>query len=89
MSEQVDKPTVEVAFDELAAVVREKDASGLTFDAYLKKLKAEAEAAARKYDVAQAVANQCEATKTRKPRCDRGKPRKRESAAPPAPATTA
>ena len=43
-----EKPAVELAFDEMAAIVREKDESGLSFDKYLDKLEAEAATAARK-----------------------------------------
>ena len=74
-------PAVELAFTELAAVIREKDELGLTFDEYLKELEKNAGAAARKLDVARAVADVCEATKTRKPRKDRGVPRKKNGAA--------
>ena len=76
-----EKPAVELAFDEMAAIVREKDESGLSFDKYLDKLEAEAATAARKLEVAQSVADTCEATKTRKPRKDRGVPRKKNGGA--------
>lgn len=76
MTEQ-ETPAVELAFTELAAVIREKDELKLSFDEYLKKLEQEANAAIRKLDVARAVADVCEATKTRKPRKDRGVPRKK------------
>ena len=72
-----DKPAIEFAFDELAAIVRDKDAMGLTFDSYLKHLEDVAATAARKLEIARCVADTCEATKTRKPRKDRGVPRKK------------
>jgi hypothetical protein len=34
-----EKPAVELAFDEMAAIVREKDESKLTFDKYLAELR--------------------------------------------------
>ena len=70
-------PAVELAFTELAAVIREKDELGLSFDEYLKELEKTASAANRKLEVARAVADMCEATKTRKPRKDRGVSRKK------------
>ena len=75
-----DKPANELAFNELAAVIREKDELGMTFDEYIKSLENTSAAAARKLDVARAVADVCEATKTRKPRKDRGVPRKKNGA---------
>lgn len=83
MAEQ-DKPAVELAFDEMAVIVREKDESGLSFDKYLDKLETEAAMAARKLEVAQSIADTCEATKTRKPRKDRGVPRKKNGVTTPA-----
>lgn len=56
MTEQ-ETPAVELAFTELAAVIREKYELKLSFDEYLKKLEQEATAAARKLEVTQAVAN--------------------------------
>jgi hypothetical protein len=72
-----EKSAEELAFDELAAVVREKDESGLSFSKYIERLEELADQAARKLEVARAHAETCTATKLRKPRCDRGKPRKR------------
>ena len=83
MAEQ-DKPAVELAFDEMAVIVREKDQLGLTFDKYLEQLRYNADAAARKLEVAQSIADTCEATKTRKPRKDRGVPRKKNGVTSPA-----
>ena len=80
MAEQ-ETPAVELAFTELAAVIREKDELGFTFDEYLKELAFNASAANRKLEVARAVADMCEATKTRKPRKDRGVPRKKNGEA--------
>jgi hypothetical protein len=75
--DSVDKPAEEIAFDELAAIVREKDELGISFTAYLQKLEKEAEAAQRKLEVARAHADTCSATKLRKPRRDRGTKRKK------------
>ena len=71
----------ELAFEELAAVVREKDESGLTFSRYIERLEQLADAAARKLEVARAAAETCSATKLRKPRSDRGMKRRRSPAA--------
>jgi hypothetical protein len=76
-----DKPAIEFAFDELAEIVKDKDTLGISFSEYLEQLEAKASAAARKLDIARAVANTCEATKTRKPRKDRGVPRKKNATA--------
>jgi hypothetical protein len=72
-----DKPAIEFAFDELAEIVKDKDALGISFGEYLEQLEAKANAAARKLEIARCVADTCEATKTRKPRKDRGVPRKK------------
>jgi len=82
VTEPEDKPAVELAFTELAEIVREKDQLGLTFDKYLKQLEEQANAAARKLEVARGVAGMCEATKIRKPRKDRGVKRKKEEPTP-------
>lgn len=74
-----DKPAIELAFDELAAVVAEKTKAGISFTEYLKQLEAEVETAERRLELARAAADACEATKTRKPRADKGKPRKRRN----------
>lgn len=75
-----DKPAIELAFDELAAVVAEKTKAGISFTEYLKNLEAEVETAERRLELARAAADACEATKTRKPRSDKGRPRKRQVA---------
>jgi hypothetical protein len=80
-----EKTAEELAFDELAAVVREKDESGLSFSKYIERLEEQADAAARKLEVARAASETCSATKLRKPRSDRGTRRKRSPAAPVAP----
>ena len=76
-----EKSAEELAFDELAAVVREKDESGLSFSKYIERLRDNADAAARKLEVALAASETCSATKLRKPRCDRGTKRRRSPAA--------
>ena len=72
-----DKPAIEFAFDELASIVRDKDALGISFGEYLEQLEDLATAANRKLEIARMVADTCEATKTRKPRKDKGIPRKK------------
>jgi hypothetical protein len=72
-----EKSAVEFAFDELAVIVRDKDALGISFGEYLEQLEALATAANRKLEIARTVADTCEATKTRKPRKDKGIPRKK------------
>jgi len=74
-----DLPANELAFNELAQIVKEKDELGTSFDKYLKQLEEQASAANRKLELARSVANMCEATKTRKPRKDRGVKRKKET----------
>ena len=72
-----DKSAIEFAFGELAEIIREKDRLDISFIEYLDQLEAQAAAAARKLEVARSVANTCEATKTRKPRKDKGVSRKK------------
>ena len=72
-----DRPAIEFAFDELAEIVKDKDALGISFGEYLEQLEAKASAAARKLEIARCVADTCAATKTRKPRKDKGVPRKK------------
>ena len=72
-----DKPAVEIAFDELAEVIRDKDRLGITFGEYLEQLQEQADAINRKLEIARTVADTCQATKTRKPRKDKGVPRKK------------
>jgi len=72
-----DKPAVEIAFDELAEVIRDKDRLGITFGEYLEQLQEQADAANRKLEIARTVADTCQATKTRKHRKDKGVPRKK------------
>lgn len=84
-----DKPAVELAFDELAAVVAEKERLGISFTEFLKRLEAEVEAATRKYELARTAADICQATKLRKPRSDRGRPRKKPDPLPATPADPA
>ena len=74
-----EKTALDLAWDEMAELVRECQDAGLTFSQYVKQLEQQADAAARKLEVARAAAGLCEATKLRKPRADRGKPRKRKA----------
>ena len=76
-----EKTALDLAWDEMAELVRECQDAGLTFSQYVKQLEQQADAAARKLEVARAAAGLCEATKLRKPRADRGKPRKRAGTA--------
>jgi len=68
---------IELAFTELAAVIREKDESGLSFAEYLDKLKDLAAQASRKLEIAEAAKDMCSETKSRRTRSDKGKPRKK------------
>lgn len=89
--DSADKPAVEITFDELAEIVREKDQLKVAFPEYLRMLESAAEAAQRKLIIAKCAADTCAATKLRKPRRDRGTKRKKPEvpATPPetAPAT--
>jgi len=76
-----DKSALDLAWDEMAALVQECQAAGLTFSQYVRQLEQAADAAFRKLEVARAAAGICEATKLRKPRSDRGKRRSRAPAA--------
>ena len=77
-----DKPAVEIAFDELAEVIRDKDRLSITFGEYLEILQEKADAANRWLEIARTVADTCQATKTRKPRKDKGVSRKKNGEQP-------
>lgn len=79
MTEQIDH--LSVGFVELAGVIREVEGSGLTFTQYLNGLRKSVVEAERKLKTAERVAGLCSATKVRRTRCDKGKPRKPESEA--------
>lgn len=76
MTEQQQKDTIDVSFAVLAGTIREAEASGMTFREYLEQLRTVEREAIRRREMAEQVAGLCEATKTRKPRADKGKPRK-------------
>jgi len=67
---------LELSFVELASLIRDKDASGMTLDNYIKSLQEKMAELQRQLDIAEAARNLCSATKSRKPRADKGKPRK-------------
>lgn len=77
-----DRSAEDLAWDELATLIKEAESLRLCFTAYLRHLEREAESAARKLEVARAHADTCAATKLRKPRCDRGRKRVKSPAAP-------
>ncbi len=69
----------------LAEVIRESEAAGNGFEAYIASLRDELATAQTRLDMAESVANLCSATKVRKPRADKGRKRKAaESPADPA-----
>lgn len=74
-AEAEEQERTEVSFGVLAAVIAEVKAAGLTFREYLATLEQAVSDATRKLELAQSVANLCTATKTRKPRADKGNPR--------------
>ena len=79
-----DGEPLEIAFEELAAVIADKKKSGLDFKQYLDGLKAAADEANRKVELAERARDLCEQTKGRKVRSDAGQPRgprKRKTAA--------
>ena len=71
------KEPIELAFDELASVVKAKDDSGLTFPEFIDSLRTKAAEAQRQLDIAEAARDLCSETKGRKPRADKGKPRRK------------
>ena len=73
-----DKEPLEVTFEELAEVIRGKEESKLSFPDYVASLRVAADNAARKVELAEACINMCEQTKGRRPRKDKGQPRKRK-----------
>lgn len=81
-AEQADKPSspppeaFDVSFETMAKMIREAEASGVTFREYLEKLRIAEREAIQRRELAEAVAGLCSATKVRKPRADKGKPRK-------------
>lgn len=71
MSEETKTPE-EIAFAEMAEVVRDIELKGIDVQSYIRELEAESELAARRVEVARQVAILCKSTKVRKPRKDRG-----------------
>lgn len=72
-----DKEPLEIAFDELAAVIKAKDESRLTFPEYIELLRTKAAEAQRQLEIAEAARDLCSETKGRRPRSDRGRSRKK------------
>ena len=66
---------LELAFSQLAAVIKDKDESGLSFPEFIDSLRNKAAEAQRQLQLAEAARDLCEETKARKPRSDKGKPR--------------
>ena len=71
-----DQTPMDIAAGELLAIVTEKEAAGLSWDAFVADLRRQVEAAQHRLDVALQVQDVCSATKPRKPRADKGRPRK-------------
>ena len=71
------EPTpMDIAAGELLAIVNDKEASGLNWSEFMLRLRRDVEAAQHRLDVALQVQDVCSATKPRKPRADKGRPRK-------------
>lgn len=66
----------DVSFTMMAQTIREAEASGMTFREYLEQLRTVEREAIRRREMAETVAGLCSATKIRKPRAGKGKPRK-------------
>ena len=77
-----EKTPMDIAAGELLAIVTEKEAAGLNWSEFMLRLRRDVEAAQHHLDVALKVQDVCSATKPRKPRADKGRPRKAK--APPA-----
>jgi len=73
------KSSEEIAFEEMARLIQEKESAGVEMQVFIRKLEEEAAQAARRVEVARIVADICVATKTRKPRSDKGKKRNKVS----------
>lgn len=74
-----DRSPMDLAASELLRIVTEKEAANVTWDQFVKGLRAEVEAAQHKLDVALKVQDVCTATKPRKTRADKGKSRKTQA----------
>ena len=70
------KSAGEFTFEEMAKLIQEKEAAGVEFQVFMRQLEKQAAEAARRVEVVYGMANICAATKTRKPRSDKGKKRK-------------
>lgn len=71
-AQAVDMPPEEVAWSELAEVIRRKEATGMTGAAFLSHLRAERDKAQRAVEVAEAAGLMASAMKPRKTRSDKG-----------------
>ncbi len=69
----VDRPSMATLFE----VVKSVEASGKSYAEILEDAKADVEKAEHRLQLLQSIANVCKPTKTRKPRKDRGMPRKK------------
>lgn len=70
------KSSEEIAWEEMAKLVLEKDVANVEFQVFIRRLEEDVDKAQRRLDVARIIADTCSATKTRKPRRDKGKTRK-------------
>ena len=74
MSEQ--QSPMDLAAEELLRIVTEKEAAGLNWDQFVKRLRRDVEEAQKKLDVVLKFQDVCTATKPRKVRADKGRKRK-------------
>jgi len=79
MADEQTEP-IEVAWTNLATLIKEKEALKLSFPDYLERLRLEADNAARKLEIAKRAAGICEETKPRRTRKDKGIPRAKKNA---------
>ena len=77
-----DQSPMDLAAGELLAIVNEKEAAGLNWSDFMLRLRRDVEAAQHRLDVALQVQDVCSATKPRKPRADKGRPRKAKAPPP-------
>ncbi len=73
------KSAEEFSFLELARLIQDKEERGVEFQVFIRQLEEEQVVATRRVEVARLVADVCKATRTRKPRRDKGKKRQPKS----------
>ena len=78
MTEKRQTDPLDVTARELLEVIQQKEEFDLSFPDYIAELRAEVDAATRKLQLAEACRDLCDETKGRRPRKDKGVPRKRK-----------